>query len=195
MGENVLEKLGEDISDEDAINLQTYIAFSYVAIGDSVNAQKYFENILLIDKDYSLNEEFVSPKIIKVFEKAKDRINYLIKDMPSYYNIQNPKIVINYSKTNLLLKSAIVPGWGQYSIDKKYKALSLGTAFSIATVGAIVSYFTMDNARTRYENASTIDEAVEYYNSYNNLSKINRAFIDFTIIVYFINLWDILWLE
>ncbi|HAV92523.1 TPA: hypothetical protein DCW38_05005 [candidate division WOR-3 bacterium] len=178
---------------QDKINLGTYIAFSYVAIGDTLNAQKQFENILTLNADYSLNEEFVSPKITHIFLKAKERISFLIKESPQYYVI-NPSISVSrFPRQNLIFKSAFVPGWGQFDREEKTKGIVMGSVFASSLIGAITTYIGTINAKDRYYNATVEEDALKYYDEYNLWSKINRFAFDVTLSVYLFNLFDIIW--
>ena len=59
MGEEIINKLGMDLNDTEKVNLRTYIAFSYVALGETDKARQNFEYILSINPEYTLNNEFV----------------------------------------------------------------------------------------------------------------------------------------
>lgn len=178
---------------QDKINLSTYIAFSYVAIGDSVNAQKHFENILTLNNNYSLNEEFVSPKIIHIFNKAKDRISFLMKENPQYFVINPESRIYRFSRQNLLLKSAFLPGWGQYDMEEKTKGIAMGSVFLTSAAATVTSLFMTLNAKERYYDAVTEEDALKYYNEYNGWSKANRFLFDVTLTTYLFNLFDAIW--
>ena len=178
---------------QDKINLSTYIAFAYVAIGDTLNAQKHFENILTMNNDYSLNEEFVSPKIIHVFSKAKERISFLIKESPQYYMINPGQQVYRFTRQNLILKSAFMPGWGQFDMDEKTKGIAMGSLFAASLIGTLSSFVITLNAKERYYDAVTSEDAEKYYNEYNLWSKINRFAFDIMLSAYAFNLFDVIW--
>lgn len=192
-GEEILKKSGEAMEKKDLINVETYLAFSYVAIGDTVNAQKYFENILMLDRNYSLNAEFVSPKIINVFNKSRERVNVLIQNSPDYYSVTKEAQASKYSRTNLLLKSLALPGWGQHDRGETVKSTAMGAIYIAglaATVGSLVGTF---DARSKYQQAETTDDAARLYDTYNNLSKLNRVSFDITLSLFIFNIYDILW--
>ncbi|MGE3063416.1 MAG: hypothetical protein AB7T10_07260 [bacterium] len=192
-GEELLDKAGTDMEKQDKINLSTYIAFSYVAIGDTINAQKHFENILTMNVNYSLNEEFVSPKIIHIFSKAKERISFLIKESPQYYMINPGQQIYRFTRQNLILKSSFVPGWGQFDMDEKTKGIAMGSVFAVSLLSTVTSFFITLNARENYYDAVTEDDAAKYYDEYNLWSKLNRFAFDATLSVYAFNLFDIIW--
>ena len=192
-GESMLSSMGDDMEKQDKINLSTYIAFSYVAIGDSINAQKHFENILTMNANYSLNEEFVSPKIIHIFAKAKERISFLIKESPQYYLINPNAYVTRFSSQNLILKSSFIPGWGQFDREEKTKGIVMGSIFGASFLSTAATFIATLNAKERYYNAVNEDDALKYYDEYNLWSKINRFAFDVTLSVYLFNLFDIIW--
>lgn len=194
IGEDIIDKLGDEIEKKDAINLQTYIAFSYVAIGDTVNAQRYFENILSMDITYTLNEEFVSPKIINVYNNAKNRINFLIKENPDYFSVKTGEKTMRFPRSNLILKSVFVPGWGQIDEGSRIKGITVSSVFYAGIAGTAATLAAVIDARNKYNQALPEDAAMLYEN-YNNLSKVNRVLIDISIAAYVFNLIDILWDE
>jgi len=189
-GERMLKDFKDQMSKDDLINLQTYIAFSYIAIGDTISAQNYFENILTLDNNYSLNEEFVSPKIVKVFLKAKERINFLIEDALPYYKIEKN---MNFDRKNLLIKSALFPGWGQSILGERNKSVVLGSIFLSSLIGSVTSYVFTLNMKEMYLKSTTEEDAIKNYKTYNNWSKVNRFFVDVTFSVYLFNIFDIIW--
>lgn len=195
MGEDIMNRMGMDLNDTEKINVRTYIAFSYVALGNNEKARENFEYILTINPDYELNAEFVSPKIIEVFRDAQERINVYVTDNPQYYYNQGMQYRNAFSKSNLIMKSAIIPGWGQMDRGENTKAFTVGTLFFVSAVAVGSSYFMMNSAHDNYLNAQTPDDAVILYNSYNNLSKLNRLCWDMLISTYVFNILDILWVR
>ncbi len=193
MGEEIINKLGMDLNDTEKVNLRTYIAFSYVALGETDKARQNFEYILSINPEYTLNNEFVSPKIIEVFRNAEERVRLFVNDGPQYYYNQIDPNANRFSKSNLILKSAVLPGWGQMDRKENIKSFTIGTTFLVSAIIVGSSYMLMNSAREKYINASSPEEAVTLYNDYNNLSKINRFSWDMLISTYLFNILDILW--
>ncbi len=193
IGEDIIDKIGKDIEVEDEVNLRTYIAFSYVALGDSEKAKLNFEYILNLNPNYDLKEEFVSPKIIEVFESAQDKVRLLVNESPDYYFFKQGKFDSRFSKSNLIIKSLIIPGWGQMDRGENSKAFTLGTVFFVSVAVGISSFFLMNEAADNYQNATNTEEATLLYNRYNNYSKLNKIVLDFSISTYIFNIFDILW--
>ncbi|MCK4523666.1 hypothetical protein KAU15_01960 [candidate division WOR-3 bacterium] len=193
IGEDIIDKIGKDIVTEDEVNLRTYIAFSYVALGDLKKAQLNFEYILNLNPNYDLKEEFVSPKIIEVFKSAQDKVRLLISESPDYYFFKQDRFNSRFSKSNLIIKSFIIPGWGQMDRGENSKAFTIGTVFFVSVAAGISSYFLMNEAADNYQNASNTEDATLLYNRYNNYSKLNRVLFDFSISTYIFNILDILW--
>ena len=194
IGEDILDKAGDESDKRDAINLQTYIAFSYVAIGDTANAQKYFENILTLDITYTINEEFVSPKIIDVFNNAKNRINFLIRENPEYFSVKTGTQNIRFPRSNLIMKSAFVPGWGQIDEGNRVKGITVSSLFYAGIAGTAATLAGLIDARNKYYAASA-EDAPQLYANYNNWTKANRIFTDISVAAYVFNILDIIWDE
>jgi tetratricopeptide (TPR) repeat protein len=59
-----------------------YLGFCYVYQGKKKEAQQEFIEVLKLDEDFELSEDFFSPKVIKIFQKAREEFQKL-KPEPS----------------------------------------------------------------------------------------------------------------
>lgn len=56
---------------DESVECLKYLAFSYVAVGDSQLAQSAFRKLLSSDPNHALETDLVSPKIVRQFETAR----------------------------------------------------------------------------------------------------------------------------
>jgi hypothetical protein len=76
----------------------------------------------------------------------------------------------------VLLKSAVLPGWGIYDIDKKSTYFLLGAAGYGSIAAALVYNGKSDNTYTDYLNSEDIDKRESLYNDYTRQINASRVF-------------------
>ena len=187
----VVEILQSVVSDtrlapDDEINARTYLAFSYVALGNIQEAKNQFIIILKKKDRFSLNPEFVSPKIINVFNEAEKTLK---KPM------ENKIIKIKSapeSTVRCLLKSSVFPGWGQLARGDKKKGTILIGAFSVSFVALALSHFACISAKDSYMKATTQQDIDYQYSRYNFAYKTRYIIFEVNLFVWGYSAIDIL---
>uniref|UniRef100_A0A7C4UC41 Tetratricopeptide repeat protein n=1 Tax=candidate division WOR-3 bacterium TaxID=2052148 RepID=A0A7C4UC41_UNCW3 len=172
--------LKEDtFSIDDEIDIRTYLSFSLVAIGDTSRARKEFIKILLKKPDYSLNPEFVSPKIISIFLIAKDEYLRIVKEMkekippPLWYGI-------------------ILPGTYQFKVESRLKGNIMKYSFISSSSGLILSFLSKEILHRIYLSKRDQEEIDKWYRYYNLSYKSTFFFSYTTGGIYIFNLLDCL---
>jgi tetratricopeptide (TPR) repeat protein len=185
---DILQKLVQDttISLEDEINARTYLSFSYIALGRKTEAKAQFIKILKKNKNFSLNPEFVSPKIMEVFEEAKKSIetgnsNNIIKIR------KTPP-----STTHCLVKTTLFPGWGQISRGEGNKGKFLIGAFSVSLAALALSHFAYLSAENSYLSAVTKSDIEYQYSRYNFAYKARYITAEISLFIWLYGVSDIL---
>lgn len=177
------------ISLNEEINARTYLAFSYVAIDNRAEAKRQFILILKKKKLFSLNPEFVSPKIIEVYKEAERMVKKPTRE--KIIKIRKPPP----TTTECLVKSALLPGWGQITKREEKKGKLLIGAFSVSIAGLALSHLAYLSARNNYMNAVTTSDIEYQYSRYNFTYKTRYAMMEITLFVWFYGLTDILLTE
>jgi hypothetical protein len=170
---------------EDEISSRTYLAFSYVACGKNEDAKEQFVIILGKQEGFSLNPEFVSPKIIEVFREAEKMV-----EEPNTNNIITIKNIP--STTQCLVKSSLFPGWGQHARGEGKKGKFLMGAFSVSLAALTLSHLAFLSAESSYMNAETRSDIEHQYSRYNFAYKARYVMVETSILIWLYGITDIL---
>jgi len=164
------------------VDIRTYRAFSFVALGDTSSAKREFKQILKISPSYDLNPAFVSPKIIEVFKIAKSEF---IEE----------KEIARKSLPPPLWKSVLLPGTYQ-NWKKLEKKSRFFRASSIITGSALVVTVVSTEVLHRiYLSKTNQNEIDKWYNYYNLSYKARNTILLTTGIIITLNLLDVLLTE
>jgi len=131
---NVIEIANDGLKDtltytvDEEVKIRTYLAFSYVAIGEEGEASLQFEEILNLNPQYDLNPEFVSPKIVSVFKKVKMRRESI------YLNLPDVRLI------DVTFRTVLLPGWGHHYQGEKRKGKVLMYSYTVSAIGLAVSH-------------------------------------------------------
>lgn len=181
----ILEEIIKDttiIVDEE-INARTYLAFSYVALDKRAEAKAQFITLLKKKEGFSLNPEFVSPKIIEVFKEAEK----MVKEPVTIIKIKKPPSGL----TECLVKSSLLPGWGQLARGENKKGSFLIGAFSVSIAALSLSHLACLSARNSYMNAVTKSDIEYQYSRYNFTYKTRYIMMEISLCVWLYSLTDI----
>lgn len=175
----VLESVLEDttLALDDEISSRTYLAFSYVACGKRAEAKEQFVTILRQKEGFSLNPEFVSPKIIEVFEEAEK----MVKE-PQTNNIITIKR--HPGLRECLVKSSLFPGWGQHARGEDKKGKFLMGAFSVSVTALALSHLAYLSAESSYMSAETKSDIEHQYSRYNFAYKTRYIMFETSLLIW-----------
>jgi len=97
-----------------------------------------------------------------------------------------------HSISGNVLKSAVIPGWGQFN-TKNYTKGQVFLGVEIALFGASLYYY--DKAMTsyrKYENANQIDDIQNYYKDAQGPYQYSIIFLSFASMVWAYNIFDVI---
>ncbi len=120
----------------------------------------------------------------------EDRMNYRFDLMERQKLLQIYELEAQ-SVTGNVLKSAVFPGWGQFS-TKYYTKGQVLMALEIGFLGA--SYLFYDKSQSfyrRYQNATQIDEINQYYHDAQVPYQYSMVFLTFATVVWVYNIFDV----
>jgi len=183
----ILEEIIKDttiIVDEE-ISTRTYLAFSYVALDKRAEAKAQFITLLKKKEGFSLNPEFVSPKIIEVFKEAEKMVKEPGTEKFITIKKQPPGL------TKCLVKSSLLPGWGQLAREENKKGSLLIGAFSVSMAALSLSHLACLSARNSYMNAVTKSDIEYQYSRYNFTYKTRYIMMEISLCVWLYSLTDI----
>jgi hypothetical protein len=173
--------------------LRTYRAFSLVVLGREGEAEEEFLRLLAMQPKLELNPEFVSPKIIEVFKRARSRFR-------SQAPVRTPEPAPLFtrpkpSKAQALWRSLLWPGWGQRHRGGRLKANILQGA-SLGAIGAWGA-LELGTGRARDEYLAGTDPALIQadYNTYNSWYRARNLAVNCVAAVWLYNVVDVLMTE
>lgn len=138
------------------------LAFTLVAEGQNQEARGHFLIALSLSPDLALDPVLVSPKIIAVFEEAKQQFKA---------DLAKKETAVSAAGHAASWRILVYPGWDQYRQGHETKGVALAaleTAFLGATVALELS---KESAREKYLSATEAADISSTYQTYDNLRK------------------------
>ena len=136
--------------------------------GNLTESQSQFEQALSLYQSTELDSVYVSPKIISFFNQLKVNFNQQAKTPPS---VKVRYIVVPDPRPKAILRSFVLPGWGQLYKGQQKKGVVLLTAAGVSALSWVTFYILQKNAHAKYLDASNPDEIEKKYQDYNLLYK------------------------
>lgn len=179
--EEVLERaeglLAEDslVDRTTQVELRKYIAYSYVALGRTSDAKAEFKAILAADSSLVLEPQLVSPKIIEVFDEAKEEMRVTGYRPDSTASLGSGNLGLTLSLRTATLRSFTFPGLGQFYSGERVKGWLFAAGEGLCLGGFIVSQvFTVKTHRDYMEVTDPAEMEVRY-RVYNNWYRTRNA--------------------
>ena len=171
------DTLGLDTGDRTL--LLRILGSSYVAVGNTESAKKRFKKMLELKADCELDPVFTSPKILSVFEEARQEFE--TEQAISQPETLTTKLAPQESERNVWLgpamKSLIVPGLGQFQNGHQKKAYFFISSEVVSLAGLLVSQVKFDEARRTYSGNDDPSRMEPLYSSYNTWFMVRNGFI------------------
>lgn len=171
------------VNDSTQLQLQKYLAFALVAQGKNESAIEHFVDALRIDSALTLDPVMTSPKIMAVFETAKQAFRSELARERSVLNrptsLQGPGKLRGPT-----FRTIIFPGWEQIYEGRSMKGYILLGAGAAAAVSSIAFDFLRRDARSKYLRTSTPGSAESAYKSYNAYYKSEFYSVSAFVLIY-----------
>lgn len=153
--------------------LETHKILGVIAYldGNLSEANSQFEQALSIDWKTQLDSIYVSPKIIEFFKKIKldydsgQKTNGIEKSIHYRYLVQPDP------RPTAVLRSMLVPGWGQLYKNDRKKGYVLVSSAATITLAMVIFHFVQKEAYDEYRNATDLNIIEQKYDNYNRLYK------------------------
>jgi len=177
---------GKNLSDSVQVQLEKYVAFSLVAQGRNDAAVGHFKNALAIDSTFMLDPVLTSPKILVVFETAKNQfeVERAKKQFLANTDASVRKDFLEHERTSPTFRAILFPGWEQSFQGEYMKGHILLGAGAATALSSITFFFLRQNARTSYLNAPTPDLAASRYKTYNSFYKAEFYAVSAFVLIY-----------
>lgn len=190
-GENLI-KSGHTYSREELIALYKYVALSYYSIAQIDSSTSRFLSLLSIAPDYELDPVEVSPKIVDFFNRLKERHRsetFREKTVP-----YTKYVFVEDIRPNAGLRSALLPGWGQFYKGQKKRGIIIGGLFLTSLAATGISLVQESAKHDDYRQSREPTEIEKNYNSYNNWYKRRKFFTVTTISIWAVGILDALFM-
>jgi len=171
---------------EQLVILLKYMGLSQVSQGDELGARQSFSTLLLVDPHYAFDSEEISPKIKSVFDSVAAEVAAPAPVMtvsPNY-------LILKDQRSELILRSVIFPGWGQWSQGQK-RGYYWGVIFTTALIGSGISSYMTQVTREDYLKAYTPQDIAARYTAYNRWYQTRNTLLATILLSYTVNLADI----
>ena len=153
--------------------LHVWKGFAMVGMGNRIRARTDFAVALELDPEIELDPLEVSPKIIDEFRQASYSV-FPVDSLAS--DSYTPRyLVLRDERPIAAVQSLLLPGWGQWSMGRRYRGVVFGTAAIAMATGYFVSGERERSARDDYLRAPA-SEIEDRYNDYDLWHKTHRAF-------------------
>ena len=159
-----------------------------------------------MEPEHKLDNDYISPKIIAVFEEArteliasgwkpsdKDKINPVPSPMPTPPTVKKvPGPAKPVTKSGAFLRSAFVPGLGQIYKGEKTKGYIFMGLSAIMTIGYLGNKANYQDAKDKYDSAKFLPsyEYDELWKEYERKVKETNQIATFLGIVWAVNVVD-----
>jgi hypothetical protein len=184
-------KESNDLGSKQLTYIHQYLAFSFFNIGETDSARVHFLSLLSVTPEKELNPLETSPKIIDFFNQTKSDFQE-INDQKKF--ISYPEyIFLEDKRPGAAWRSAILPGWGQFYKGQSTRGYILGGAFITSAVILGVSIVNENKYRDSYLAGTDPQDISDYYDKYNNWSKVRQISTYTTIGIWILSFADALW--
>ncbi|MBN2012085.1 tetratricopeptide repeat protein [candidate division KSB1 bacterium] len=134
--------------------------------GDLQQAQRQFEQAIQLNRQAELDPVYVSPKIITFFNEIKAAYQ-----PESGQQTQVRYVLAPDRRPGAVMRSALIPGWGQIHKGQVRKGWVLITAATASTVALVGTAWQTQQKRDLYMDATTPIAIESTYNTYNTWYK------------------------
>ena len=166
----------EAFSPDQLVEVHTTLGVVLHARNDDVEARRQFEAALSLDPTHTLDPVLVSPKTVGLFETIRAE---LAQGAPGTTGAPVLRyVVVPDLRVGAALRSAALPGWGQFHKGDRARgwafAVGVGTA-AVATAAAQVAYA---RAAARYRDSTATSADIRAaYPAYNRRYRVRNALV------------------
>jgi tetratricopeptide (TPR) repeat protein len=176
-----------ELDNVDRARLYRILGFTYVVLGENEKAQRQFISWLEIDPLAKLDPLYISPKIINVFNEAKEAYEEM-KAQAEPVGIEDLQ-----SQVNAFQRSMLYPGLGQISRGQNFKGYSLVALETIFLGAFVYCQLNYDSAKDDYLNETDTAKMQSLYDDYNLFYKGRYTSLILAGAVYLYSLFDVVY--
>lgn len=140
---------------------------------DASAARAQFAAALSLDPDLRLDPLLVSPKTRAFFEEVRTEVTQTRPGAEPPPSVRY--VVVEDRRTAAALRSMVLPGWGQLYKGHRTKGAVLTGLWSAAAGSMALAHLRRRDARQRYDEATTPEEATARYEPFNRWHRRRTA--------------------
>ncbi len=178
----------ELLSKDQKFNLYRILAFCSIANDDEEGGERYFKSALMQNPNMSPDPLLWSPKIRRVFDRAKSSFNIIQEDIKKQHLSREADFCRRAS-----LKSLIIPGYGQLVKGQKTKSYATGLLFAGAASAFLYELISYPEARDAYFEATNSSDAEATWKEYRDAQYYVNISGLLTLAIYSYSFFDALW--
>lgn len=191
-----------EIDSEANLHILTLKAASEYAMGNNESSKRTFIQLLGANPLYDLDSKKFSPKIVSFFNNIKRDYSSISAQVNKQDVLKRdfineeiePQTIFNRELfSSALVKSAIIPGWGQISQSNNLKNWAIISASTVSLAGMVYSIINTNNLERRYLAATDKSEIATRYKNYNDSYKIRNTLIAGYALIWIYSLLDLLY--
>lgn len=180
-----------NLTREDSIQIFYFKAISSFHLWDINQSEENFRLLIALDRNFELDSNEVSPKIISFFNQIKKKEDE-IEIRKSQLNTENSsqvnpnldrlqKNIVIYRES--ILKNLLLPGWGYIKTGEKTKGYLLASSFSLSIISSVFFSYLTSEREKEYLSEVIPERITEKYSSYNTAYKLrNISFLTLGLI-------------
>ena len=151
-------------------------ALIFYARNDLDSARSQLNQALQLSPTMTLDAVETPPQLLEIFLEVKQEYDAQITQNAREAQVRY--VIVHDPRPAAVMRSMIVPGWGQLYKGEEKKGRLLMGLWSLTAGGAVVAHIGRKRAEDRYLDALTPDEIANRYNTFDSWHKIrNNIFI------------------
>jgi len=150
------------LTDSASVLTDRWIAFALIAQGRTTAARERFISALTTDPDLELDPVLTSPKILAVYNDAREQ--FLLARKQSGMTVSGPVAV---PSPPVSFRMALFPGWEQLHRGRTVKGAAFLGAGAVSLASGVTFGLLRASARQRYLDAATPSDISSRYDTYN----------------------------
>ena len=164
----------EAFSPDQLVEVHTVLGVIVHARNDDVEARRQFEAALSLDPAHTLDPVLVSPKTVALFETVRADLARAAPQ-PGTTAPALRYVVLPDLRAGAALRSAVLPGWGQFHKGDRGRGLAFAVGVGAAAAGTVAAHVATVQAQRRYDAARTREEIGAAYSSYDRRYRVRNA--------------------
>ena len=142
-----------------------------------LEAELQFKEALRLNRNVRLDPLLVSPTILTFFEDVKGRMEQEGPEESLDPGVVPRYVLVPDRRSEAVLRSMVLPGWGQLHKGDRTKGIVLLGAWGFTAAGSVTAHVLRLQARDDYLAATTTEDTVDLYDTFNERHKLRNALL------------------